>query len=396
MRHGIAILGDLDLENVKIFMGKGHFRPRQIKFPHAEEAFVIKRYRFCPARHETLAPVAKRMGVMHGQDFDILHQQPRFFDGRQHLGKRGNITAGENIFFDEGVGRQRRIGLADGMQHHHALVVQHLRHLVEIIAIMGRPDMFEHADGDDAIVFFRSRQVAIVLQFEPDICRKAPFGGAVAGNAQLFFAERNAGYIRTGAFGNIHRHAAPAGADFQHALARLGHQLGGYVPFFRDLRFIETDAGRIEIGAGILPVLIEEKIEQLGAQIVMMSDVALVVVDRQMHLDAGGDDAGHAAPNHAEGQRLAQRIAFDQRQKIVDVAFRDLRPAFHIHFSQLQRRIGGDLLHGGFVGEVQNHLFSRAVAECAAAARAVDGEITGLDYLFEKNMQRRRHGTPNC
>ena len=115
-----------------------------------------------------------------------------------------------------------------------------------------------------------------------------------------------------------------------------------------------------------------------------------------MHLDAGGDDARHAAPDHAKGQRLAQRIAFDQRQKVVNIALGDGHTAFHINFGEFQCRIGGDLLHGSFVGEIQNNPFSSAVTKCAAALRAVNGKITDLDYLFEKNMQRRRHGTPNC
>ncbi len=37
MRYGIAVLGDLDLEDVEVLVREGHFRAREIKLPHAEK-----------------------------------------------------------------------------------------------------------------------------------------------------------------------------------------------------------------------------------------------------------------------------------------------------------------------------------------------------------------------
>ncbi|MNT89644.1 hypothetical protein D3C72_2304120 [compost metagenome] len=59
-----------------------------------------------------------------------------------------------------------------------------------------------------------------------------------------------------------------------------------------DLRLIERDAFGAEIGAGVLPVGIEEEIEELGRQVVVMGDVLAIAVDRQELAQLGRRIAG--------------------------------------------------------------------------------------------------------
>lgn len=249
------------------------------------------------------------------------------------------------------------------MQQHHAVIIQQFCSLGEVFAVMRRPDMFEHADGNNAVIRPRGRHVAIVLQLETHLGIQTALLRTVARNPQLLFAERDARDLDAGAFGKIHGHPTPTGPDFQHAMACLRHKLCRDMSLLGNLRFVETDAGRVEVGAGVLPVLVQKQIEQLGAQIVMVGNVVLVMIDRQMHLDTGRDNAGHAAPDHAECQRFADRVAFDEGEKIIDVALNDNHPPFHEHFRQLQRGVCGNLVHRGLIGEVDGDTFSSVVAK---------------------------------
>ncbi|MNL35205.1 hypothetical protein D3C87_1572200 [compost metagenome] len=125
------------------------------------------------------------------------------------------------------------------MQHHHAVIGEHIVHLVEELFVVQAADMFEHSDGDDAIVALGRRQVIIVLQLETDAVGETPPGGSFAGNLQLLGRQRDAGHVDAGAFRQIHRHAAPAGADFQRLLAGLCQKLCHDMAFLGDLRLVQ-------------------------------------------------------------------------------------------------------------------------------------------------------------
>ena len=58
--------------------------------------------------------------------------------------------------------------------------------------------------------------------------------------------------------GQIERHAAPARADVESRLAGLDEQFRCDMPFLGELRLVEGHVRPLEIGAGILPVVIEE------------------------------------------------------------------------------------------------------------------------------------------
>ena len=119
--------------------------------------------------------------------------------------------------------------------------------------------MLEHSDGDDAVVGALRDEVTVVLQFETRMFGHAPGTCASAGNLELLLAERNARNIRIGRLCKIERHAAPAGADLQHAMTGFDEQLGCDMPLLGELGLIQGNARRIEIGAGILPVFVQEE-----------------------------------------------------------------------------------------------------------------------------------------
>jgi hypothetical protein len=180
--------------------------------------------------------------------------------------------------------------------------------------------MLEHANRDDAVEFLTLHR-PVVLQFEADAIGKAAFLRPFAGDLQLLFAQRDAGEIDARRrFRDIHAHPAPAGADFQHPLVRLKQQLGRDMALLGNLRLLQADAGRIVIGTGILPVLVQEQLEQLFREIVVMGDVALVVVDGKAALELLQGNAADQKGCHRDVEDFVGGVLFHHGQEIVDVA----------------------------------------------------------------------------
>lgn len=102
---------------------------------------------------------------------------------------------------------------------------------------------------------------------------QALFRRARIGDLQLFGRQRHAGDGGVCDLGDIEPEPAPARADVEHALAGLDEQLGGDVPFLGELRVVERGVLRLEIGAAILLVAIQEERIEPGVEIVVMRDV---------------------------------------------------------------------------------------------------------------------------
>ena len=121
-----------------------------------------------------------------------------------------------------------------------------------------------------------SLDVAIVLQAEIDAVGEARIGCARSlRDAELLLRQRHAGRARAGDAGEIERHAAEAAADVEHRLALVDQQLGGDMALLGELGLFERLARMLEIGAGILPVGVEEEIVNPPVEVVVMGDVAL-------------------------------------------------------------------------------------------------------------------------
>ena len=73
--------------------------------------------------------------------------------------------------------------------------------------------------------------------------------------------------------GKVEREATPARADVEHPLSRAYLQLGRYVSLLVELGAVKVVAAVIEVGAGILTVLVEEQLVQLVRQVIMVGCV---------------------------------------------------------------------------------------------------------------------------
>src|SRR5471030_2275036 len=96
-----------------------------------------------------------------------------------------------------------------------------------------------------------------------------------------------------------------------------------------ELGLLERLVAILEVGAGILPVAIEEEIVELSVEIVVMRHVALRPANRIVLLD----DADQARPEVRqldEGRRFELRhVATEQIEQVVDVAILDGERAVH-------------------------------------------------------------------
>ena len=117
--------------------------------------------------------------------------------------------------------------------------------------------------------------------------------GALVRQLVLFFRQRHAGDVGATGFREIEAKAAPARADVENLHAGLDVELGGEMALLGQLRVFQRAVIGLEIGAGILPVAVEEEVVELARQIVMVGDVVLGLADRIVLVDAL-DQLAHA------------------------------------------------------------------------------------------------------
>ena len=125
-------------------------------------------------RQEPLAPVFECFRIVQAQDFNVGDEQAGSLNFRQDLRQRGNVAAGENIFRDPGAGDVGSFRAADRMQHHHALVGEQLRALLEERVVVIDANMLKHADRHNAVE--GTGDIAIILQPEAGAIFEPFFG----------------------------------------------------------------------------------------------------------------------------------------------------------------------------------------------------------------------------
>ena len=137
-------------------------------------------------------------------------------------------------------------------------------------------------------------------------------------------------------FRQIEREPAPAAADVQHPHARLDQQLGGDVPLLVQLCRLQVEVRLGEVGAGVLPVAIEEQVVQLAGQIVMVRDVAPRARHRielaraaQQTMEAAERALERALPDDRE-------VAADEVEKVVERGVLDRQRAVHVRLAGAQ------------------------------------------------------------
>ena len=97
-----------------------------------------------------------------------------------------------------------------------------------------------------------------------------------------------------------------------------------------------------------------------------------------------------------EPVRIAERIGRAEREKVVEIALRDLQAAVHVEFAERQLGIEHQRPIGGRVGEADGDRRPGAVAERALrAVGGLDFQVAVANEIVEKNRENQRaHFTP--
>ena len=161
-------------------------------------------------------------------------------------------------------------------------------------------------------------------------------------------------------------------------------QLGGKMALLGELRILERLIGRFEIGAGILPVAIEEEIVQRAGEIVVMGNVLLGGADRVVLVETLQGDARLVEELEDCRARPALEISQEQFEHLIDGALLQFEAARHVGLAQIAIRIEGDPLFPLRIGHAKCQGRSGAVAiGIGLAGRVGDLQRASLDHIFQ-------------
>src|SRR5262249_25312654 len=168
-------------------------------------------------------------------------------------------------------------------------------------------DMLEHADRHDAVE--AAVDLAVVHEMELRPPAQAALCRPLHRKLVLFSGEGHADHLGAASFRQIEPEPAPARADIEHAHAGLDAELGGEVALLGKLGLLERAVRRLEIGTGILPVTVEEKIVDAPVDVVMMRHMPAGEADGIALMKSAQRPANLQRDLHPGGRRDYRRIA---------------------------------------------------------------------------------------
>jgi hypothetical protein len=210
----------------------------------------------------------------------------------------------------------------------------------------------------------------------------------------LLLRQGDADDLGAAGFCQIKRKAAPAGADIEHPHAGLDGELRGEVALLGVLGVLERAVRRLEIGAGILPVAIEEELVDAPVDVVVMRHVAAGEANRVALVQPAQRHANLERDLHPEGRFDRRCIAEHQRQEIIDRALLDRQAAIHVGFADREVGVEHQPERGLAVAHPDDDLLAGAVAEGELPAiRLPNRQVPALDNMGEHPAQAAEHGT---
>ena len=262
--------------------------------------------------------------------------------------------------------------------------------LGEIFVEMAYADMLEHADRDDAVE--RPGEGAVVAQLEAGVVGEAALARAPVRDAVLLGREGDAGDVDVRHFGHVEAEAAPAGADVEQRLAGLEPELGGEVALLGELRRFEVAVGRLEVGAGVLAVGIEEQPVEAAVEVVVVGDVLARAAEGVVLAQAAREVADAVDRLHPPGRAGGAEILEQDGEEIVDRALLDDEAAVHERLAELEVGVQDHAPLGRQIGEAGDDRIAAAVAEPVPLAGTVDDlELSALDPAREDHLKQAIH-----
>ncbi len=250
----------------------------KIKGPQPPEALVEAEGRdLVPRALEPGRPLRQGFRVALAKAGDIAPAQPGAHSLLPKARFAGQHAAGKDVFAHEvgaaAVDVEQVVADGDDLQPRPAIGRKHFAHLVEIGRPISLADRLEHLDRGDAVE--PAGDVAIVHQLDVRLLGQALVEQALARKVVLGGGYGHAGDLGADVAGGELGEAAPAAADFEHALAGSEVQAPRQGPVLVILRLGEGLSGLLEPGRGIGHARIEPAGVKRIAQVVVRQNVAL-------------------------------------------------------------------------------------------------------------------------
>ncbi len=188
----------------------------------------------------------------------------------------------------------------------------------------------DHLDRDQLVV--TAAKVAVVLVEQGDAVAEARRIDALARDRVLLARDRRGRHVASVAAGRMNREAAPAGADLDHAIARLQIEPAADAVELGDRRLLERHVRALEHRARIHHRRVEEQREEVVADVVVRADVAPAAVTgvARGRVERLAHALGHArpAPVHAvDDVAVVQEDAHERRRVVGPPVARHVRLA---------------------------------------------------------------------
>ena len=395
-RGGGLVAGELELPDHVVEVAERVFAAGEVEFEEAAEAFVVEGGDGVAVGVEAAAPVADGFGVVEAEDFDVRGDEFLVFDGAEDFGEGGGVAAGEDVAGDPGVGDGGAVAAADGVDERDAVRREEIAEGSEVFGIVGDADMFEHADGDDAVE--RAGDGAVILKREGDAVGEAGGVRAGAGGFELLGGQRDAGDAGAVILGQRDGHAAPAGADVQYVEIGLGEaEFGGDVAFLFGLGFFERFVAAGEVGARVVPVAVQEEGIEAAVEIVMMGDIA-ARAGNWVVLGSFAECAGDGAAQRKAGVGAAVgEVGEEEIQNVFEFAVERDEVSGDVGFAEDEGRVaeeaadcapGGD---GGASDGCGAAGFGWGAVGLDLAVWEPDGEAAGGDEVLQDGVDQGAH-----
>ena len=267
---------------------------------------------------------------MEAQILDVGDREAVSLEERQHLGERGDVGAGKDRALDPRV-HAPGARVADEVKQAAAVRPEALLDQLAERGVVARPDVLEHADGDEGVE--ASSRVAVVVLPKLYAAPHAPAQRRQAREADLLRGQVVRLHLDAVVLRHVERQRTPAAARLEHALARPQPQLAADVIELRALRLLEREARILEVRAGVDEVCVEPARVEIVAEVVVVVDVVARAVLR-VAMPARAERVQQVARRARRALRRAE-YGFDRLREIA----LDLELAVGIGLAEAEARI---------------------------------------------------------
>jgi len=167
------------------------------------------------------------------------------------------------------------------------------------------------------------------------------------------------------------------------------------MPLLGELCFLERHVGPLEIGAGILHVLVKEEFVELARKVVVTLDIA-ARTGRRVELVHPAERVAQAFGGARQPLVELARgsgIEIDDAQEAQHVALHEIELAVHIGFGNGEIGIEHDRTFGMLAVDPHMDRIAAAIAEyMGAAVGDGDLEIAETNKFSDETQQERGHG----